>query len=69
MQVVNVWLQICVAQWANSIKIVTGPDSVNAKSLLVLVGAKGVGLSTGYWLCKIKQSGPLRNQTVIYQSF
>ena len=57
MQVANVWLQICAAQWANSIKIVTGPDSDIAKSLLVLLSANEVRLSTGYWLCKIKQSG------------
>ena len=42
MQVVNVWFQICVAQWANSIRIVTGPHSINAKSFLVLVRTNGV---------------------------
>ena len=35
-QVVKVSFQIYVAQRVNSIKIVTGPHSVNAKSLLVL---------------------------------
>ena len=42
MQVVNVWFQIRVAQWANIIKIVTGPHSINAKSFLVLIRAIGV---------------------------
>ena len=65
----QVWIQICVAQWAKNIHIVTGPDSVNVKSLLVLVRAKGVRLSTGYWLCKIKRSGSLRNEIVNYKSF
>ena len=69
MQVVNVWPQICVAQWANSIKIVTEPDSVNAKSLLVLVRANGVRVSARYWLSKIKRSGTLINQIVNYKSF
>ena len=69
MHVVNVWLQIGVAQWANSIKIVIGAHSVNAKSLLVLLRANGVRVSTRYWLCKIKRSGSFRNQIVNYKSF
>ena len=63
---VNVWLQISIVQWANSIKIVTGPDSVNAKSHLVLVRANGVRVSIRYWLCKTKRSGSLKNQMVNY---
>ena len=55
MGVVNVCFQICIAQWANSIKIVSGPHFINAKSLLVLVRAHGVRVSTRYWLCKINR--------------
>ena len=33
----------------------TGSHSVNAKSLLVLVRANGVRVSTRYWLCKINR--------------
>ena len=69
MQVANVWFQICVVQWANSMKIVTVLHSINAKSLSVLVRANGVRVSTGYWLCKIKRPGSLRNQIVNYMSF
>ena len=45
---------------ANSIKIATGPHSMNAKSFLVLVRANGVRVSTRFWLSKIKRSGSLR---------
>ena len=69
MQVVNVGFQICLAQWVNSIKIVTGPHSINAKSILVLERANGVRVSTWYWLYKIKRSGSLRNQIVNYKTF
>ena len=42
MQVVNVLFKICVAEWANIMKIVKESHSVNAKLLSVLVRVMGL---------------------------
>ena len=52
MQVVNVLFKICVAEWANIIKIVNGPHSVNAKSLSSASKSYGVSVPTRFRLSK-----------------
>ena len=41
MQVVKVWFQICVAQWANSFKIMTGPPSIWSEPNLLVFSCTG----------------------------